>query len=95
MRILKRILICIFIIILSILSYFVISGYTMYKDKIDEKSEKIEETKKEEKSKKDAFFIEEKPKIEKVGPFQLVVIKLPWYKRAVRSLMSFLGFYYE
>ncbi len=64
-------------------------------DKIDEKSEKIEETKKEEKSKKDAFFIEEKPKIEKVGPFQLVVIKLPWYKRAVRSLMSFLGFYYE
>lgn len=31
----------------------------------------------------------------KISPFQLVVIKLPWYKRAVRSLMSFLGLYYE
>ena len=50
MRILKRILICIFIIILSILSYFVISGYTMYKDKIDEKSisDRIEELRSEE-----------------------------------------------
>lgn len=31
----------------------------------------------------------------KIGPFQLVVIKLPWYKRAFRSLLGFLGYYYE
>jgi len=41
----------------------------------------------------------EKPKKEEkrstISPFQLVVIKLPWYKRAFRSLLGFLGYYYE
>lgn len=48
----------------------------------------------EEKTKKDTFLEEEKMKTE-VGPFQLVVIKLPWYKKAFRKLASFLGLYYE
>ncbi len=30
-----------------------------------------------------------------IGKFQLVVIKLPWYKKAWRSLKNFLGFGYE
>lgn len=32
-----------------------------------------------------------------VSPFQLVVIKIPWYKKAIRSLFNWLGFgyYYE
>lgn len=31
----------------------------------------------------------------KISPFQLVVIKLPWYKRAIRSFMNLFGLYYE
>lgn len=31
----------------------------------------------------------------KISPFQLVVIKLPWYKRAIRSLLNLFGLYYE
>lgn len=30
-----------------------------------------------------------------VGQFQLVVVKLPWYKKVYRSLLGFLGFYYN
>lgn len=40
----------------------------------------------------------EEEKIEKkniIGPFQLVVIKLPWYKKLFRSFLGFLGYYYE
>ncbi len=29
-----------------------------------------------------------------VGQFQLVVIKIPWYKKLIRSFMGFLGFGY-
>ncbi|MDE5830620.1 MAG: hypothetical protein K2H53_02860, partial [Clostridia bacterium] len=55
----------------------------------------------EERSKKDTFLEEtelneeENTYTSKVGPFQLVVIKLPWYKRAFKSLMGFLGLNYE
>ena len=36
---------------------------------------------------------ETKTKNNLVGTFQLVVVKLPWYKKAWRSLIGFLGFY--
>ncbi len=54
-----------------------------------------------EKSKKDTFFenteATKKEEIYKntVGPFQLVVYKLPWYRKAFRSLAKFLGFKLE
>lgn len=50
-----------------------------------------------EESKKDAFIEDKEVKEVKsiyksnVGPFQLAVIKLPWYKRAFKSFMRFLG----
>ncbi len=50
---------------------------------IEPKMEEIQETKKEQKN------------IGSVGQFQLVVIKLPWYKKAFRKLMGFLGLIYE
>lgn len=47
MKVFKRILLCIFIVILGVSSYFISSGYKMYKDKINEKSiaDRIEELK--------------------------------------------------
>lgn len=38
---------------------------------------------------------DEKDIIRKVSPFQLVVIKVPWYRKVMRSLMSLFGYYYE
>ena len=47
----------------------------------------------------EATNIEEKEKKEEkkntISPFQLVVIKLPWYKKVFRSFMNFLGYYYD
>ena len=54
---------------------------------IEEKQEEIVEEKIEVKN--------EQPYTPKISPFQLVVIKLPWYKRAIRSLLGLLGCYYE
>lgn len=66
------------------------------KNKEDDKQKNLTEE-----SKKDAFSDGEyelkNGNIYKsnVGPFQLVVIKLPWYKRAFKSLIGFLGFKFE
>ena len=58
-----------------------------------DKEEKVEIIQ-EEKSKKD-ILVEENNFTSTVGPFQLVVIKLPWYKRLSRSIKSFLGLSYD
>lgn len=63
-------------------------------EKIEENIDKVEIEKTEnltEETKKDTFF----ESTNTVGPFQLVVYKLPWYKKAFRSLVKFLGFKLE
>ena len=41
--------------------------------------------------------VQKSKNLSKVNPFQLVVIKVPWYKKAIRSLFNWFGFgyYYE
>lgn len=47
------------------------------------------------KNSENEILTENKPKTNIVGQFQLVVIKLPWYKKIYRSFLGFLGLYYN
>lgn len=69
--------------------------YTVKNIEDDKQNIPVEESKKD-------VFIESKENKEgrsvyksNVGPFQLAVIKLPWYKRAFKSFIRFLGLNYE
>lgn len=55
------------------------------------KNEKIEKTKKDKNLEGDLG--KEKSKFT-VSKFQLVVVKIPWYKKAFRSVLGFFGLYY-
>lgn len=60
---------------------------------INKFNNEVKEEKESKEAKKDVS-VEKKEKSNKVGPFQLVVIKLPWYKRMVKSIIGFFGFGY-
>ena len=76
-----------------------IKMYKQLKGKKNYKKIKKEKKEKENQRIKISPFVQvkvgKKEKTKKVSPFQLVVVKIPWYRRAMRNIMSYFGYYYS